>query len=174
MLELNNPNIMYKESYLAALQEYHREGRNLRYDYNALSEDFAGFVQMLLDKVEPTKLQPDCVEESIFWLMDAGDYIGRVSVRHRLDEDLFNFNGHIGYDIRPSRRKQGYGKKALQLALLKAREFGLPRILITCNWDNEGSRKIIESGGGIFEDGRIEIREDGMPNEILRYWIELG
>jgi hypothetical protein len=35
-------------------------------------------------------------------------------------------------------------------------------VLVTCDTDNVGSRKIIEANGGVFEDER---------NRKLRFWI---
>ena len=52
----------------------------------------------------------------------------------------------------------------------KARELGLFRVLVTCDEDNIGSKKIIEHNGGMFENA-IEI--DGDPVKKLRYWIDI-
>jgi predicted acetyltransferase len=42
------------------------------------------------------------------------------------------------------------------------------QLLVTCDEDNIGSKKIIEHNGGIFENA-IEI--EGDPVKKLRYWI---
>jgi predicted acetyltransferase len=78
--------------------------------------------------------------------------------------------GHIGYEIRPVKRRQGYGTEILRLGLEKARELGLRKVLVTSDEDNIGSRKIIEHNGGIFENA-IEI--EGDPVQKLRYWIDI-
>ena len=52
----------------------------------------------------------------------------------------------------PSRRCRGYGRAILALTLEVTREIGLRRVLITCDSDNIGSRKIIEHNGGQFEE----------------------
>ena len=77
-------------------------------------------------------------------------------------------SGHIGYEIRPSKRRQGYDTKILRLGLEKARELDLHRVLVTCDEDNIGSKKIIEHNGGMFENA-IEIEGDTVKK--LRYWI---
>ena len=59
--------------------------------------------------------------------------------------------------IRPSKRNQGYGKKILQLALLKAKALGINKVLITCDETNIASKKIIEASDGVFENS-IEIQ----------------
>lgn len=47
--------------------------------------------------------------ESVFWLIDDEEFIGRASIRHELTPHLREIGGHIGYEIRPSKRRQGYG-----------------------------------------------------------------
>lgn len=94
----------------------------------------------------------------------TGSGIGFLSVRLKLNEYLLNVGGHIGYCIRPSLRGRGLGKQQLRLALERAREHGLDRVLVTCSEDNAASRGIILSCGGVLED----VRE-----EHERYWIEL-
>ena len=37
-----------------------------------------------------------------------GRLIGMIDIRHRLNDYLLNFGGHIGYSIRKSERMQGY------------------------------------------------------------------
>jgi predicted acetyltransferase len=76
--------------------------------------------------------------------------------------------GHIGYEIRPTQRKRGYGKLILRLALQEARALGIDRALLTCDCTNAASRRIIEANGGMLED---ELQQgDGKPSK-LRFWI---
>ena len=66
----------------------------------------------------------------------------------------------------------GYGKKLLQLGIEK---YGYlieeDKILITCDDDNIGSSKIIESNGGIL-DNKIENEDCGEKFLTRRYWIK--
>lgn len=133
-------------------------------------EDFSAFVQALMDRREGKGLPEGYVPDSIFWLIDNGEYIGRVSVRHILNDSLLKQGGHIGYTIRPSKRMKGYGSEILRLVLPKARELGISRVLVTCDVTNPGSRRIIEKNGGVLEN-EIEMGE-GKPNK-LRFWITL-
>ncbi len=113
-------------------------------------------------------LPPGYVAQTTYWLIDTNEFIGRVSIRHMLTDYLLQEGGHIGYDIRPSKRKLGYGKKILALSLPKAKELGIKKILVTCNETNLGSKKIIEANGGILEN-RLHLHP-GKPAK-LRYWI---
>ncbi len=87
-----------------------------------------------------------------------------------MNEFLLMMGGHIGYEIRPSRRKQGYGTEILRLGLEKAKELGLQRVLVTCDEDNIGSKKIIEHNGGKFENAIVM---EGDTVKKLRYWIDI-
>ncbi len=94
---------------------------------------------------------------------------------------LITYGGHIGYSIRPDRRQQGYGRRILSLALDECVELEMDRVLITCDEDNQPSRRIIEANGGQFESSltmdravrRAEGRKSKGDVEKLRYWIEL-
>ena len=158
----------YKESYLRALEEFHAEGSRLELDAKSLSEDFEGFVQRLLDGADASKVRPGWVPDTVLWIVEGEEFVGRVSIRHRLSDDLLRIGGHIGYEVKPTRRRQGYGKSALRLALSEARQLGLRRVLVTCDSENTGSRKIIEANGGQLEN---ETELEGRL--VRRYWIEL-
>jgi predicted acetyltransferase len=119
---------------------------------------------------DPAAVPADLVPQTTFWLVDGDAYIGRLSLRHHLNDSLRLIGGHIGYDIRPSMRRQGYGTRALALGLIEARNLGLTRVLVTCDKENTGSRRIIERNGGVLEDETTIPDYDGV---ILPYWITL-
>ena len=170
MLFFAEPSIAYRDSFIQSIHEFQAEGRQLNYDLNDLTNDFGAFVQGLRNQKDRSKLKPGRVSASEFWLIDKNEFIGRLSIRHELNEFLLKMGGHIGYEIRPSRRKQGYGTKILRLGLEKAKELGLQRVLVTCDEDNIGSKKIIEHNGGQFENS---IQIDGDNIKKLRYWIDI-
>src|SRR3569832_418771 len=160
-MELVEPSATYKDSFIAAVKEYQSETPlNSRHEYyralslQNLSDDFVAYIERVLNAEKGIGLPPGYVPQSDFWLVDQGNYIGRVSIRHTLNEDLLNLGGHIGYDIRPSKRSLGYGTKILELALPKAKELGIEKVLVTCDETNIPSRKIIEANGGVLEDKR--------------------
>jgi len=84
-----------------------------------------------------------------FWISD-GDFCGRIGFRfQRGTESLPNTAfGHIGYTIVPWKQRRGYATQALRRILPVCRSEGFSRVLITCDDDNEGSRKVILANGG--------------------------
>jgi predicted acetyltransferase len=109
------------------------------------------------------------VAGSTFWLVQAGVFVGRVEIRHELNDELRRLGGHVGYAVRPSRRGQGLGTEALALALVECRTLGIDVVLVTCDVDNEPSRRIIERNGGVLED---IINVPGRPVPTMRWWID--
>jgi GNAT superfamily N-acetyltransferase len=85
----------------------------------------------------------------------------RIAVRHRLTPSLREVGGHIGYDVRPSARRRGHATAMLRAALPVAHALGIERALVTCDVDNVGSGKVIESNGGV---------PDGQRGETLHFW----
>lgn len=172
-MKLVFPSSEYKDSFIQALKEYQATDAADRkdiYELNSedLEKDFTLYVSKLLSESEGKNLPDGYVPQTTYWLIDNDEFIGRVSIRHTLTELLLREGGHIGYDIRPSKRNKGYGKKILQLSLPKAKELGIHKALVTCDENNIGSKKIIEANGGVFENV-IEIGK-GRPRK-LRYWI---
>ena len=95
-----------------------------------------------------------------------GDLVGRVSVRHRLDEHLTRVGGHIGYGVRPAYRRRGYATAMLVEALVVARGLGIEAALVTCADTNAASAGVVERCGGVLQD---VVEHDG--SRVRRYLV---
>jgi predicted acetyltransferase len=189
MSDLVTPAVRYRDSFLAGAAEVLAEGRLdstysvcLGYNLKALESRFDHFVRDLVDLGRPSWGSNGRYVDRVLWLVDGEEYLGQSSIRPELcTEYLITYGGHIGYSIRPSRRRCGYGRQLLAMTLEAARGMGLKRILVTCDSDNLSSRKVIESNGGIFEQAmkmpprafHAEGRRPQAGIEKRRYWIEL-
>src|SRR3989344_8751881 len=117
-MELVLPSVEYKDTFLEAAREYCAESvrtwRHERY-HEALKPEtnFATFVEHTLSQARGENLPPGYIPQTDYWLIEEGEFIGRVSIRHRLTEHLLAVGGLIGHDVRPSKRGQGYGNKIL-------------------------------------------------------------
>ncbi|MGH7204508.1 MAG: GNAT family N-acetyltransferase, partial [Candidatus Levyibacteriota bacterium] len=104
-MQLILPTIKYKDSYLAALEEYFQLDAEDRLDVlllnpKSLRKDFQTYITQLHEESEGKHLPPGYVPQTTYWLVDGDDFIGRVSIRHSLTSELLRLGGHIGYDIR--------------------------------------------------------------------------
>lgn len=169
MSKLIRPSIKYKKSFIEATKEPGARKLFERFRKYFQKKPFEEFVKTIKGYAEGKNLQPGYVPETTYWLISKGEYIGRLSIRHRLTEHLLKEGGHIGYEIRPSKRKKGYGKEILKLGLEKAKKLGLKKVLVTCNKDNIASKKIILKNGGVFEN---MIKNEGKNYYTMRFWIE--
>lgn len=171
--KLVRPSPEYKASYLAALNEYHAEGRYLYLDVNSLDTDFERYIRHLREeKGRPHQPYQDWVEvvpETIVWLVKDDNYIGTIDIRHRLNWHLEKWGGHVDFTIRPTMRRKGYGRKILQKAIPIINYIGIEKALLTIKPDNEAGIKIIESCGGVYED---ETPETETFPARKRYWLD--
>lgn len=93
--------------------------------------------------------------------------VGIIDLRHHVNHPILGtWGGHCGYSVRPSERGKGYAKEMLRLNLYKARELGIPKLLVTCDEGNVASEKAILANGGVYEK-TIEVE----GSKMKRYWI---
>ena len=164
-LKLIEPNIKYKKSYLEALQEY-KLIDNSKINIEEIENDFDAF----LETFEKSKkgLIPFKVPGIKYWLVEGDKYIGNISYRPVLNEQLKFKGGNIGYSVRPSERGKGYASFMLKEVLDKARNEGVSSVMLSCDDDNLPSKRVIEKAGGIYSGSGVD---EG--KEFSRYIIKL-
>lgn len=171
MPQLVLPHKRYKTSYLEALQEFQEEQLS-HYQHQSLSQLKRDFSSLLRELQQQHWRMPDSsrVPRIEYWLVHEDEYLGRLVIRYFLTPQLREKGGHVTYDVRPSRRRQGHGTLLLQLGLHKAQEMGFSEVLLTCNETNIASRRVIEKNGGRLADIRRLSPEESRK---LYYWITL-
>ena len=170
---LVEPNIAYREQFIDMVNGYKSSEEVDYYDmYKEAVENFDKYVLKLQNNAKGIDIPEDWVTTHTFWMTNnEGVLLGVTRVRTCNDNEFVrNYAGNIGYDISPLNRQKGYGKTILKLGMEKAKSLGLDKLLITCNYDNVGSIKIIESNGGVFES---EVFCESKNTLLRRYWIEL-
>ena len=157
-MRIIEPDERFRVSFLEAWDEFDAEdGRGAEctgaFGFTRRQCDsVAGFAAMCarrrLDKTDPPE---GFVPATMLWAVDGGRWLGRVSVRHELNDHLIRFGGHIGYAVRPSVRRRGIATTLLRVGLGVLNGIGVGEALLLCAEDNEGSRRVIETVGGELE-----------------------
>ena len=167
MLILTTPTEKYLPSYMEAYKEY-AENNITSYSFTdaASCDIFSKFD----DYKNERNLRPGRVGADYYWLADdeKAYFIGEIAIRHKLNDTLLRYGGHIGYGVRYSEWGRGYGTYMLKLALCKAKEMKLSPVLVTCDDDNIASAKVLEKNGFTLKD-KIENRISGQSIITRRY-----
>ena len=90
------------------------------------------YIQVCKDYEDPKTVPSHLVPSTQFLFVRKRDnrLVGMIQVRHRFNDFLEKYGGHIGYSVRPSERRKGYAKIMLQKSLPYCMIF-YPRVLPT-------------------------------------------
>jgi predicted acetyltransferase/8-oxo-dGTP pyrophosphatase MutT (NUDIX family) len=130
----------------------------------------AEHLKRLSDYNDSRKIPPHHVTSTMLYAFVRGEIVGRISVRHKLNENLEKRGGHVGYSVGPSHRRKGYAKEMFKQAMHYCETLELTRILVSCADSNEASWRVIECFGGSLENRVFDNEEDEM---IRRYWVDV-
>jgi len=124
-----------------------------------------------LSKPETTPENWDVTSQYICVRPFDNALVGMILVRHTLNDYLQLCGGHVEYSVLPQERKKGYGTWMLKNVLPYCREFGIEKVLLACEPQNEGGRKVICNNGGVSL-GRVFDPEYEI--EMERFVIDLS
>jgi predicted acetyltransferase len=170
-VELVQPNAALRDSYRSLVAEFSAAGEKLIPFVLAFDHaDFDAFLGQLDACSRGIDLPKGFVAHSTYWLLrDRSEVVGVSNIRHALTEKLRREGGNIGYGIRPSARRRGFGIQILRKSLERAAELGIASVLVTCGKANVGSARTILRNGGVLES------EEFMSDRgeiVQRYWID--
>lgn len=175
-VRLVRPDLRYLDSFLAGLAEMSIPAERRSWLYLARVDqeaealvDVAGYVAGLLER--ETVALPGQVCDTVYWGVVGEEVVGRMTLRHALNDVPRNPGGHIGCIVRPSQRGKGLAGEMLRQLLLTERARAIGRLLVTCDEGNAASEAVIRRYGGVLEDV-IESGPD-QPRK-KRFWIDHG
>ena len=165
MATLIDPSEEFRDAFMAMAADFAAWGEPR---YTADAEHFPAYLAKRRTRDNERELASGRVPDSHYWLLEERRILGCSRLRHRLTPELEREGGHIGYDIRPSARRKGYGTLLLQLTLERAWAMGIERVRVTCDADNTASVRVIEKNGGLLDGEVVSARSGKM---IRQYWI---
>ena len=168
-MKLIKPNKQHEKSWKKALKEFENNQITGFWNIPGLEMNLKEYLQSTIDHSNGKNLPENWVPATTYWLIDKDEFVAHINIRHKLNEKLKKIGGNIGYSVRPSAHKKGYGTNILKLALAKAKEIGLKKVMLTCDDGNIASEKIIERNGG-----KLKEISDFEGKKIRKYWIDLN
>jgi predicted acetyltransferase len=151
-LSLVFPSIEHKEAALAYRQEHFDNGELLIHGDGGLdeAENYEEWVEKI--NVDLDRDRDGIVPATTYFAFVGDRIVGTIQIRHKLNDYLLKFGGHIGYGVLPSERRKGYATEMLRLALDKCKTLGIEKALITCDKHNIASARIILKNQGVLEN----------------------
>ena len=130
------------------------------------------YLKICIDYENANTVPEHLVPATQFILVRKSDnkLIGMIQIRHKFNDYIEKYAGHIGYSIRPTERRKGYAKIMLKMALPYCKDIGINSVLISCVDDNIASEKTIIANGGIYES---TVYEPNSNRYLKRFWIKL-
>lgn len=173
-LRLIKPTLEYKNQAIEYIKE-HNEYASEIHGVAGLDRYLENYEEWLkkLENYRNLKATEEKVPEETYFLVRINDnkIIGMIDIRLALNERLRKFAGHIGYSIRPTERRKGYGKINLYLALQECQKFGLKSVMLACDKHNIASAKTIQAFDAELER---EFFDDEMYHCVQQhYWIDV-
>jgi predicted acetyltransferase len=170
MPELIDPTSKLRTSFVAAVKEFRADQD---YPVPWFVEDvdpqalvdpaaFEAYTVRVINERTASGVRPGFVPMTTLWWADGEQFLGRMAIRHHLTPALEKWGGHIGYDVRPSARRQGHATAMLAAALPIAKSLGISQALVMCDKTNVASRRVIEANGGQLID---------LTDQKRRYWV---
>lgn len=174
-IDLKEPSPQHESTFLDGYAQLTNHSDRLAWYYCGESRfkefrnlSFQEYVERLiyLNAIPPD----DFVKGTVWWAFVGGTMVGRIGIRHELNDFLRVAGGHIGYIVAPHYRGQGVATEMLKQVLQSDRARAIGKILITCDEDNIASEKTILKNGGVLEN---VIPLPTLKKKKKRFWIHL-
>ncbi len=81
--------------------------------------------------------------------------MGEINLRIGYTDNVMFYRGNIGFTVYEAFRGRRYAERSCRLLVPLIRHHGLYPVWLTCNIDNEASRRAIENLGAIYVETRV-------------------
>lgn len=168
------PCLEYKQKAIEFIQEFYDHSSPIHgtggLDGFLQKSTYEKWLVKVLKDMDLANISPDRVPAiTYFYVREEDDKIvGMINVRLALNDFLREEGGHIGYSVRPTERKKGYGTQMLREALAFCKSIGLCELIVSCDKSNTASAGVIQNCGGVLD---AEFYSEFFKEVIQRYRI---
>ncbi|MEZ8042098.1 GNAT family N-acetyltransferase [Vibrio sp. 1F263] len=134
--------------------------------YTGISDSSDTYLKRRVAYSKGEELPEGWTPASTYFCIDSGQILGVIRVRHGTSEYIHDVIGHIGYETLPQARGQGIASHMLSWV---QRHVLTENAIITCEYGNVASQKVIEKCGGQFLNTFYSEQD---KHEVLRYQLE--
>ncbi len=169
------PTLEYKEKANEFINEFYEYGSEINgvgaLNWFLKESTYEAWLQKVIADIDVANVEaPKVPALTYFFVREEDDCIlGMANLRLALNDFLRTEGGHIGYSIRPTERRKGYGTLMLQEALKVYDRLGIQEVLISCSTDNPASAGVIKNCGGELVD---EFYSETFQETIQKYAIK--
>jgi len=159
-----------EKAFFKAIEQTQATDPNFAHYYTK-GMSFEQYLRVLASVKLGFEIPKDHVPASVLYAF-VGDWIvGRLTMRYNLNDPMGHVAGHIGYIVVPEFRKRGYSLEMLKQGLEVAKRADMPKILLTCDANDEASKKTIERAGGQFEN---TYQDASLKVPKSRFWVDFN
>ena len=173
-MKLVFPNKAYEEKAKEFIAEFYEYGSEIAgsgsLDRYLRESTYDQWLDKVLSQIDVANLPEDKIPGLTYFFVREEDdrIVGMINIRLALNDFLRNEAGHIGYCIRPTERRKGYGTRLLRAGISVCRRVDIGNIIVSCDKVNLASAGVIRNCGGALE---AELYSEAFGEVIQRYVI---
>ena len=167
------PTIDYKDKAIEYINEFYEFNSEINgsgsLDMFLKESTYEKWLEKLVYAMDIANMQENKVPDlTYFYVRESDDKIvGMINIRLALNDFLRKEGGHIGYAVRPTERRKGFGTDMLAEGIKVCERMGIHEVLVSCDKENIASSGVIKNCGGVLKDEFYSQTYD----EILQMYI---
>ncbi len=152
------PTIDYKDKAIEYINEFYEYDSEINgsgsLDRFLKESTYEKWLEKLVYAMDIANMQENKVPDlTYFYVRESDDRIvGMINIRLALNDFLRKEGGHIGYAVRPTERRKGFGTDMLAEGIKVCERIGIHEVLVSCDKENIASSGVIKNCGGVPKD----------------------
>lgn len=152
------PTIEYKDKAIEYINEFYEYDSEINgsgsLDRFLKESTYEKWLEKLVYAMDIANMQENKVPDlTYFYVRESDDRIvGMINIRLALNDFLRKEGGHIGYSVRPTERRKGFGTDMLTEGIKVCERVGIREVLVSCDKVNVASAGVIKNCSGVLKD----------------------